>query len=95
MEQALDSRFGGLVVHHHNKVCNAIGDQHLASLVWGNVVCKHVVCDQSTSDSALVADLFVRGLGIPHSEVLFDICMMETDSLSYCDRTTLAVLSSA
>ena len=30
----------------------------LASFVWGNVVCKPVVCDKSSlSDGALIADL--------------------------------------
>ena len=55
MEHALDCRFGGLVGHRHNEVCDAIGD--LASLVWGNVACEPVVCDQSasSSDGALVA----------------------------------------
>ena len=37
------ARFGGLVSRHHNKIHDAIGD--LAFLVWGNVVCEPVVCD--------------------------------------------------
>ena len=58
MEHALDCRFWGLVGHHLNEVCDAIGD--LGFLVWGNVH-EPVVCDQSaSSDGALVADLCVK-----------------------------------
>ena len=47
MEHALHCRFGGLVDHCHNEVHNAI--VNLSSLVWDNVVCEPVVCNQSTS----------------------------------------------
>ena len=62
----MDCRFGGLVSHHHNEICDAIGD--LASLVWGNVVRECMVCDKLTlSNGALVADLCVRSVWIPQS----------------------------
>ena len=94
IEHALDCRFGSLVSCHHNEICDAIGD--LASLVWGNIVREPVVCDKSTlSDGALVADLCARGVWIPQSEVLFDICVVDTDTQSYWNQTPLAVLSSA
>ena len=55
-----------------------------------------MVCDKSTSsDGALVADLCVRGVWTPHSEALFDICVVDTDAQSYRSRTPLAVLCSA
>ena len=58
IEHALDCRFGGLVVHLHNEVHDAIGD--LASLVWGNVVHEPLVCEPSVSSGgALVVDLCV------------------------------------
>ena len=64
--------------------------------MWGNVVREPVVCDKSTSsDGALVADLCVRGVWIPQSEVLFDIRVVDTDAQSYRNRTPLAVLCSA
>ena len=44
IEHALDCRFGGLGSHHHNEIHDATGN--LASLVWGNVVCKPKVCDK-------------------------------------------------
>ena len=46
IEHTLDCRFGGLVSHCHNEMCDAIGG--LASLLWGNVVCEPVVCDKLT-----------------------------------------------
>ena len=55
-----------------------------------------MVCDKSSSsDGALVADLYVRGLWIPQSETLFDIHVVDTDAQSYQSQTPLAVLSSA
>ena len=70
---ALDCRYGGLIVHCHNDIRDAIGD--LASLVRGNVVHGPVICKQSASsdDNAVVADLCVRGVWIPQAEALFDI----------------------
>ena len=82
-----------LVVIIMKYVHDAIGD--LASLVWGNVVCEPVVCDQSTSsDGTLVADLCVRRVWIPQSEALFDIHVVDTDAQTYCDCTPLTVFSS-
>ena len=50
----------------------------------GNVVRELVVCGKSTlSDGALVADLCVRGVWIPQSEALHDICVVNTDAQSY------------
>ena len=61
---------------------DAIGG--LASIVWGNVLREPVVCDKLTSsDGALVADLCIRDVWIPQSEVLFDICIEDTDAQSY------------
>ena len=94
VEHALSCRFGGLVVHHHNEVQDAIGD--LVSLVWGNVMCEPVVCEQTVSSGcALVADLRVCGVWIPQAEALFDIRVVDTDTQSYHDRTPMAVLSTS
>ena len=67
----------------------------MASLVWGNVICEPVICEQSaTSGGALVADLqlCVQGVWIPQAEVLLDICVVDTNTKSYCDCTPMAVL---
>ena len=94
IEHALSCRFGGLVVHRHNEVRDAIGD--LASLVWGNVIREPVFCEQSaTSGGALVADLCVRGVWIPQAVALFDIRVVYADAQSYHDRTPMAVLNTA
>ena len=61
IEHALDCRFGGLVTHRHNEVCDAFGD--LASFVWSPVVKEPVVRDGSTGADALIADLCPWGLG--------------------------------
>ena len=45
-EHTLDCRFGGLVSHRHNEICDAIGD--LASLLL-YVQREPVVCDKLTS----------------------------------------------
>ena len=43
-----------------------------------------MVCDKSpSSDSALGTDLCVRDVWIPQSEPLFDIYIVDTDTLSY------------
>ena len=58
IEHALSCRFGGLVIHRHNKVRDTIND--LTSFVWGNVICEPVVFEQCVStDGALVTDLCV------------------------------------
>ena len=44
---------------------------------------------------ALVADLSVRGVWTPQSEVLFDIRIVDTDAQSYCSRPPMDVLSAA
>ena len=49
IEHALDSRVGGLVGQHHNKVRDAVGD--LASLAWGQVTRESVVCESSNDSS--------------------------------------------
>ena len=45
--------------------------------------------------SALVADLGVRGVWQPQTEALFDVCVTDTDTQSYAQRTVSAVLSTA
>ena len=85
VEHALSCRFGGVVVCIHNEVQDAIGD--FALLVWGNVICEPVVCEQSATD------LCVRGVWIPQAEALFDNCVVDNDAKSYSDRTPMVLLS--
>ena len=65
----------------------------LLNLFGGNVIYEPVICEQSaTSGGALVADLCVQGVWIPQAEALLDICVVDTNTKSYCDCTPMAVL---
>ncbi len=95
LSHALSCRKGGLVIRRHNEVRDAIGD--LASQVWSKVQREPVVRDAnySNGDSALVADLGVRGVWIPQAEALFDVRVVDTDAPSYSNRTPKDVLQTA
>ena len=45
-----------------------------------------VVCESSNDPSGvtLIADLQVRGVWQPQVDVLFDVCVVDTDTPSYC-----------
>ena len=95
VEHSLDCRVGGLVGRRHNEVRDAVGD--LAFLAWGQVTREPVICESSPGDPSsvtLIADLWVRGVWQPQVDVLFDVCVVDTDAPSYCGRTPQAVLGS-
>ena len=50
---------------------------------------------RSSDSPALVADLSVRGVWVPQSEVLFEVRIFNTDAQSYLNRPPLDVLSAA
>ena len=73
VDRALDNWVGGLVGRRHNEVRDAIGD--LASLVWGQVQRKPIVCEATidgTCDETLIADLWIRGVWQPQVDAVFD-----------------------
>ena len=49
--------------------------------------------NNASHSHALVADLSVRSVWIPQSEVLFDVRVIDTDAWTYCDRSPMDVLS--
>ena len=93
LDHALCCRKGGLIIQGHNEIRDAIGD--LAALVWGQVLSEPVVKDASEDSDALIADLGVRGVRQSQSMALFDICVVDTDALSYLSHSPAAVLASA
>ena len=94
---ALDCHVGGLVGRIHNEVRDAFGD--LASLVWGQVHRELVVNLRKSHNAddrgAVVADLCVRGVWQPQSNVLFDFWVVDTDAPSYSRLSPRSVLCSA
>ena len=90
LSHALDCRRGGLVIQHHNKVQDALGD--LAALAYKDVIHEPVVREGSDDAPALIADLGVRGVWLPQIEALFDIRVMDADAPSYVSRSIANVL---
>ena len=95
LSHALSCKRGGLVTQRHNEVGDAFGD--LASLAYSQVIKEPVVREahNSFNSPALVADLSVRGVWMPQSEVLFDVRIINTDARSYCNRSPSEVLLTA
>ena len=83
---ALSCQKGGLVIQWQNKVRDSLGD--LASLVWSKVKLEPVVkeSDNMAGTPALVADMTICGIWMPQAEVLFDVCVIDTDAQSYCNE---------
>ena len=89
---ALNCCVGG---QRHYEVRDAVGD--LASLAWGQVTREPVVCESFNNSSGvtLIADfryLVFGGLNFPQVDVLFDVCVVDTDAPSYCNRSQQIVL---
>ena len=95
LDHFLICRKGGLITQRHNEVRDAIGD--LASLVWSSVKHEPIVKNAHDGDSSevLITDLCVRGVWLPQAEVLFDICIIDTDTQSYLGQSPTQVLSAA
>ena len=91
LQHARDCKKGGLVTLRHNEVRDALGD--IASMAYKDVVREPIVreANDSLGMPALIADLGVRGVWQPQTE-LFDIRVVDTDAQSYTERSVEAVL---
>ena len=82
---------GVLVTCRHNEVRDAAGD--FASLVWNPVRYEHIVKEAGgDAQGALVADLAICGVWQLQYEGIFDIRVVNMDTLSYCSCATQDVL---
>ena len=90
LDHFLICKKGGSIVQRHNEIIDAIGD--LAALLWNQVKREPVVADDCTNGETLIADLGVRGVWSPQSEVLFDICVIDTDPQLYLTTAPNLVL---
>ena len=83
---------GGLIVQRHNDIRDAIGD--LAAMVWGQLRREHIVSESTIEPvgETLVADLSVRGVWLPQTELLFDVRAVDTNAQSYLSHTPKSVL---
>ena len=61
----------GLVTQCHNEIRNTLGD--LAALAYRDQTCEPIVQEGGDTVPALVADLGIRSVWLPHIEALFDI----------------------
>ena len=95
LSHALSCREGGLVIQTYNEIQDAIED--LASLVWSHVMREPVVREANTknSTSTLIANLAIRSVWLPQTEVLFHIRVIDTDTQSYSDHSPKEVLRAA
>ena len=86
-------RKGGLVVHGHSDIRDAIGD--LAALAWEQAKHETVVVEAGDQHGeTLIADLYVRGVYLPQAEALFDICVIDIDAQSYLHPTLICMQQS-
>ena len=92
MDHFLICMKGGLIVQRHNDIRDAIGD--LAAMVWGQFRREPIVSESTIEPvgETLVADLSVRGVWLPQTEVLFDVRVVDTDAQSYLSHTPKSVL---
>ena len=91
---ALECRKGGLVIHRHNEIKDALGD--LASFAYKEVVREPDVREHNDHEKvpALVADLSVHGVWQPQATTFFGVQVVDSDANSYLHRDVGAVLSS-
>ena len=94
LQHGLDCPKGGLIIRRHNEIRDCLGD--MAALVWPQVIREPVVRegDPASDDPGLHLDLGIRGVWQPQVEVLFDICVIDTDAPSYRRRSPVSVLDS-
>ena len=90
LTHSLDCRKGCLITQHHNEIRDALGD--LAAFGYWEFVHKPVVCDGIGDSPALIADLGIKGVWIPHAKALFIVQVTDTDATSYVGRFVSAVL---
>ena len=95
LRHALACKKGGLLTLRQNEIRDAVGD--LASLVWKDVQREPVIRQWNPQDetSALIAELFCRGVYVRQGGAPFDIRVSDTDAISYQNRSPMSVLHSA
>ena len=76
----------GLLTLRHNEIRDAVGD--LASFVWKDVQREPVIRDHNPQEetTALIADLFCRGVFVRQGGASFDIRVSDTGAISYQNR---------
>ena len=91
---ALDCRVGGLVTQCHNEIFGALGN--IGAMVYSEVIREPIVRESQDEEgvSALIADLSLRGVWQPQTVALFNICVVDTDTLSHVNCPVEAVLFS-
>ena len=94
LQHGLDCPKGGLIIRRHNEIRDCLGD--MAALVWPKVIREPVVRegDPASDDPGLRLELGVRGVWQPQVEVLSDICVIDTDTPSYWQRSPISILDS-
>ena len=65
----------------------------MAALAYKDVIREPIVCEGS--DTALIADLGIRGVWLPQIEALFDIRVTDANATSYLSRSVKNVLTTA
>ena len=65
------------------------------ALAYKDVIHEPVVCEGNTEVPALVADLGIRGVWCPQTELLLDIRVADADAPSYLTRFIGNVLAMA
>ena len=93
LNHAICCRKGSLIIQRHNEIHDAIRD--VANSVWGRVLAEPVVKDGSEDSDLLIADLGVWGVLQSQSMALFDIHVVDTDTLSYLSHSPAGVLALA
>ena len=89
-KHALDCKKGGLVTRCHNEVRDTLGD--LSSIVYKDIILEQVIQEarEVTDEPSLVADLGVQGVWQPHTQILLDIRVIDTDAPSHVNRSVAA-----
>ena len=90
VQHALDCRKGGLVIKRHNEIRDVLGD--VCSMAFSEIMREPIAND---NESALLADLSVRGLWKPQVDSLIDIRVVNTDARSYLNKSVATVLKNA
>ena len=79
----------------HNEFRDALGD--LAALAYKDVIGEPIVCEESDTVPALIADLGIRRVWLPQIEAFFDIRITDADTYtpSYLSHSVKNVLTTA
>ena len=94
LQHGLDCPNGGLIIRRHNEIRDCLGD--MVGMVWPQVIKEPIVKegDPGINDPGLHLDLGIHGVWLPQVEALFNIRVVDTNALSYKQRTPAPVLES-